>query len=241
MYIRIYTYVYVVYLLQVLNMKIIEKQNAIKLRSQGMSIKDIAKKLVVAQSSVSVWVRDVVLTSKQLKELSTKGISKSLIERRRSTRLENESFKKKAIMAEASKDFKYVSKSELRLIGLALYWGEGGKTNHGVARISNSDPFVIKVMMRFFREICLVEESKFRGHIHTYSHLSATQALKYWSETSGIPKNQFYKTYIKQSIASQNKMDKLPYGTFDIYVCDTKLFFKIIGQIEKLKSILVKP
>lgn len=220
-------------------MKVIEKENAIQLRRQGESIQDIATILGVAKSSVSVWVRNVQLTKKQRSTLSANGFSKDVIEKRRLKRLSNEQEKRESIMSFAGKDIQKISKHELRLIGLCLYWGEGGKTNQGVARISNSDPFVIKVMMRFFREICLVEEKKFRGHIHTYSHLNSKVAETYWSDVSGIPKDQLYKTYIKKSISSQNKSNKLPYGTFDIYVCNTKLFLEIIGQIEKLKQILL--
>jgi len=220
-------------------MKYIEKQKAINLRQKGESIKDIARKLNVAKSSVSVWVRDIKLNSKQLSKLSSKGVSKDIIEKRRKTRLTNEQNKRDDVMLEAGKDIKKISLYELRLIGLCLYWGEGGKTHQGSARISNSDPAVIKTMMRFFREICFVEESKFRGHIHTYSHLNAKKAEQYWSKISGIPQKQFYKTYCKPSIASKGKKDSLPYGTFDIYVCNTKLFLQVIGQIEKLKKILV--
>ncbi len=220
-------------------MKTIEKKKAILLRKQGTSIQNIAKKLCVAKSSVSVWVRDVQLTQKQRDVLSVSGFSKDSIEKRRLKRLSNEQAKRDSIMLLAGKDITKISKHELRLIGLCLYWGEGGKTNHGVARISNSDPAVIEVMMRFFREICLVDEKKFRGHIHTYSHLNAKVAEKYWSEVSGIPQTQFYKSYIKKSISSLGKKDKLPFGTFDIYVCNTKLFLEILGQIEKLKQVLL--
>lgn len=220
-------------------MKTLEKNKAIRLRQKGNSIKDIARTLGVAKSSVSIWVRNIALTKKQLTTLSEKGVSKELVEKRRLKRLSNEQIKRNDIMFLAGKDITKISKYELRLIGLCLYWGEGGKTNHGVARISNSDPDVIKVMMRFFREICLVEDSKFRGHIHTYSHLNAKMAKRYWSQVSGIPHNQFYKSYIKRSVASLGKKDKLPYGTFDIYVCNTKIFLQIIGQIEKLKQVLL--
>ena len=220
-------------------MKILEKKKAILLRKQGESIKDIAKALGVAKSSISVWVRDVELTKKQRTGLSRAGFSKDVVEKRRLTRLSNEQIKRESIMLLAGKDITKISKHELRLIGLALYWGEGGKTNQGIARVSNSDPAIIKIMMRFFSEICLVEDSKFRGHIHTYSHLNAKVAEKYWSSISGIPRKQFYKTYIKQSVSSLGKKDKLPYGTFDIYVCNTKLFLEIMGQIEKIKQVLV--
>lgn len=221
-------------------MKYLEKQKAIELRKKGESIKDIALILGVAKSSVSVWVRKVELTKRQLTKLSYKGVSKELIEKRRATRLFNEEAKREKVMLFAEKDITKITKHELRLVGLCLYWGEGGKTNHGVARVSNSDPAIIKVMMRFFREICLVKERAFRGHIHTYSHLNAQEAEKYWSLVSGIPHDQFYKSYIKPSVGSQGKKDKLPYGTFDIYVCNTKLFLQIMGQIRKISELLTK-
>ena len=139
-------------------------------------------------------------------------------------------------MKEAGRDISSLSLHELWLIGIALYWGEGGKTHRGMARIANSDPAVIKIMMRFFREICNVPEEKFQGHVHTFSHLNAKKAETYWSGVSNIPVKQFYKTYVKQSIATKNKRDTLPYGTFQIYVCDTVLFYRIIGWIERVKD-----
>ena len=39
------------------------------LRKKGLSIKDIEKKLKVSRSSVSLWVRDVELTKKQIESL----------------------------------------------------------------------------------------------------------------------------------------------------------------------------
>ncbi len=220
-------------------MKLIEKQKAITLRQEGRSIKDIARIVGVSKASVSVWVRNIVLSKKQLSVLKTNGLSLEIIEKRRRRRLENEQEKRDVISTLAQKDIKNISEHDLRLIGLCLYWGEGGKTHKGAARISNSDPAVIKVMMRFFREICMVEEKKFRGHIHIHSHLDMDKAEKYWSSVSGVPISQFFKTYTKPSIASKNKKDSLPYGTFDIYVCNTKLFLQIIAQIEKIKKLIV--
>lgn len=220
-------------------MKIVEKQKAIALRSEGRSIKDISRLVGVSKASVSVWVRDVVLDKKQLNVLKKKGFSSEVIERRRHKRIENEKAKRDAIAILAEKEIKNISQRDLRIIGLCLYWGEGGKTHKGAARISNSDSAVIKVMMRFFREICMVEEKKFRGHIHIHSHLDIEKSEKYWSRISGIPRTQFFKTYAKPSVASMNKKDSLPYGTFDIYVCNTKLFLQIIAQIEKIKKLTV--
>ncbi len=220
-------------------MKLEEKKKAIELRKTGMSMNEIVRVLRVSKASISLWTRNVELTKEQRNKLSFASRSVDSIEKRRINRLANESAKRAIVTAEAGKDIREISDQELRIIGAMLYWGEGGKTKRGMARISNSDPAVIKVSMLFFRKICKVPDTKFRGSIHTYSHLNADEALVYWSWISGIPKNQFYKTYIKRSIASQGKRDKLPYGTFDIYVCDTKLFLTIMGWIEKVKALLI--
>jgi len=215
-------------------MKIKERERARGLRKKGYSINQIVKEASLSKASVSVWVRDIVLSEEQKSKISEKGRSVESIERRRISRLANEEAKRTLVREEAKKDFTNISLEQLKLIGVVLYLGEGGKTG-GIARISNSDPVVIKIMMRFFKEVCSVSESKFRGHIHTFAHANIDKTEEYWSDISCIPRNQFYKTYIKPSSASLQKRNTLPYGTFDIYICDTKLFLTIMGWIEKIK------
>lgn len=215
-------------------MKRQERDRARELRARGMSMNEIVSQLGVSKASVSLWVRDIVLTEKQRARLTKRGFSISAIEKRRVNRIANTQKRHRTVIDGAKEAIPSLSKHELLLVGAALYWGEGGKTNTGMARISNCDPQVIKIMMRFFSEICEVPPEKFRGHIHTFSHLSAQKAEKYWSEVSGIPLKQFYKTYSKPSIASKNKKDSTPFGTFAIYACDTTVFLTIKGWIERL-------
>jgi transposase-like protein len=216
-------------------MKTKEKQKALEMRKNGMAMGEIARKLGVAKSSVSYWVRDVSLTNKQRERLNKNGHSVNAIEKRRVARLANTS-KRRAIIIEAAGDeVSCLLQEPLWCIGVALYWGEGGKTQQ-TARLANSDPAVIAIMMRFFKKYSNVPETKFRGHVHTFSHKNAKKAVKYWSTISGIPENKFYKTYIKQSSASKNKRDTVPYGTLQVYVHDTEFFFRLMGWINKLKN-----
>jgi len=212
-------------------MKLKEKELSIKLRSQGYSLKEICKKTGFAKGSVSAWVRNVKLTAKQERVLLKKGSKREVVERRRSTRLENELAKRSIIIKGAEEDVKKISAKELFLIGVALYWAEGRKAGKGIVGFSNGDPRTIKLMMRFFQEVCKVPKEKFRGYIHIHPHLNIKKAERYWSQISAIPPKQFYKTYSKPNKSSQNKKDSLPYGTFDIYVCNTELLLKIQGWI----------
>ncbi len=218
-------------------MKVKEKQRSIYLRNKGYSIKEIARILKVSKGSVSVWVRDVELSESQKYILRQKNSQIDLIERRRNTRLKNENSKRQKIISCAKLEIKNISVQELKILGTMLYWAEGGKTARGSVRFSNSDPEMIKTMMVFFRKICKVPESKFRGHIHMYDHANVKNAEKFWSNVTSIPKKQFFKTYAKNSKSSLGKRKTLLQGTFDIYVCDTKLFLTIQGWIEKIREV----
>lgn len=195
---------------------------------------EIAQRLDVSKGSVSLWVGKIQLTSTQKKTLSLKGHTKEAVENRRTSRLENEKVKRQIIIDTAQKEIRVLDKKELWLIGVMLYWAEGGKTNRGLVRFSNSDPEMIKIMMAFFRRICKVLESKFRGYIHIHPHLDYKKAERYWSSITNIPRKQFFKTYRKMNIASKHKRDNLPLGTFDIYICSTELFLKIFGWAQRI-------
>jgi len=220
-------------------MKLEEKQRAIQMRKNGASIKEISKKLKISKGSISVWVRNVELTTQQKEELSKRGLKKDQIERRRNTRLHNEEEKRNAIVQIAKNEIKDVSLENLFFVGISLYCGEGSKTRRGIVEFSNSDPNLIQIMVRFFSEICDVKQEKFRGHIHIQKNQNIKRAELFWSNISSIPQKQFFKTSQQKSIASKNKRKTLPNGTFSIYVCDTKLFLKIHGWMHGLHEKII--
>lgn len=214
-----------------------EKEKARKLRLKGQSIGSISKELKVAKSSVSNWVRDIVLTKRQKEKLTQNGFSVSAVEKRRTNRINNTLLKHKVVVDRAKEDIISLSTNDLFLIGVALYWGEGNKASRNVAGFANSDPVMMRIIMRFFREVCNVREDKFRGQIHTFLHTDIKSTERYWSKVSGVPVEQFYKTYTKPSSASKGKRDKLPHGTFQIYINDTNVLLAIKGWIEKIKEL----
>lgn len=212
-----------------------EQAAARRLRAQGYSLHAIAEQLHVAKSSVSLWVRNIRLDSAQIKLLAGKPFTSDAIELRRAARLANEASKRGAIQAAATAEVPRFTNQELWFMGVMLYWAEGGKTQRMV-RFSNGDPQMIRIMMQFFRTICNVPESKFRGYIHIHPDLGHQEAERYWSAVAGIPIEQFFKTYRKPNKSSQNKKHSLPYGVLDIYVLDTALFLKISGWAQGVFS-----
>ncbi len=209
-----------------------KRDKSIALRRKGLSVKHIAHQLGASQGSVSTWVRGVVLTPKQKLRLKNYTHSPKVVEKRRQSRLRNELLKKSTSIEESAVSVEKMDLATLKVLGIGLYWGEGSKSTKGMARISNSDPAIISIMMRFFREVCAVKDDRFKGHIHIHSAVAAKQAEKYWSEVTKVPLSQFFKTYIIKSKSSQNIRKTLQYGTLDIGVGDTKLLLKILGWIE---------
>src|SRR3989344_5764236 len=113
-------------------MKLIEKEKARALRKKGYSINQIVKEAGLTKASVSVWVRDIVLTKTQKKKLSERGRSVESVERRRVNRLFNEQKRRQIIIDTAKRDFTSISLEQLKLIGIILYLGEGAKTPRGM-------------------------------------------------------------------------------------------------------------
>ncbi|MFH1423664.1 MAG: hypothetical protein ABIG29_01785 [Candidatus Nealsonbacteria bacterium] len=221
-------------------MEIEKRKLARKLRKLGYSINEICEKARLVKGSVSLWVRDVELSPRQKQRLSEKGIKKEVIEKRRITRLKREETKRQIVIDNAKREINNLSATELKFIGIALYWAEGAKTLRSGVQLSNSDPRMIRLMMQFFKKICGIPKKKFRGHVFLHPHLNTKKAEKYWQNISGIPLNQFYKTSKQQSKSSKRKKDNLPFGTFVIQICDTELFLKIKGWIEGINEAKIK-
>ncbi len=218
-------------------MRVKERSKARLLRQQGCSVREIAKKINCAKSSVSGWVRDISLTDEQIRRLKSnqdKGRAKAANHpnspKQVQARIRNEiiKFRAKDMPVQCSVDL-------LKIVGSLLYWAEGYKVSLNMVNFSNTDPYMISIMMQFFRIVCKVPEKKFRGAVHMHSSLDRNKAEGFWSLTSGIPIAQFHKTQFGISRASKHKRKTLPFGTFAIVVCDTSIRCRIEGWIQGIK------
>src|SRR3990167_749247 len=137
------------------------------LRKHGFSVKEIQKRLGVARSSVSLWVRDVQLTPAQLRKLylnkKTGSLRGSIIAAQNKKRLREEVTKK--LFLEGIREMGRITKRERFLAGVALYFAEGTKGDDNVS-FSNTDSRSLTFMMEWLREFCRVPEKKFRCSLY---------------------------------------------------------------------------
>lgn len=221
-------------------MKLKEKIKAIHLRRLGKSYGEIHKQVNVSKSTLSLWLRDIELTPEQKARL--KGRQKARHEGAKANQRKRIE-RTREIISEAKKEVKYLYKNFLFLSGLMLYWAEGAKRSKETIKFSNSDPAMIELMMKWLREICKVPEKKFRIGLHIHELYCRKDAENYWSQITGVPLNQFQKTYIK-STSLKHRKNKLYNGTCNIIVCNKDLFRRIrgwkLGFLEKMNITIEK-
>ena len=123
-------------------MKTEEKQKAIEMRQNGMSLGQIAKKLMVSKGSVSLWTKGIVLTDEQQEKLVSRvryndpNLEKSKICRDRRMQYQHMGAEK---AVKCDNDFAF---------GCALFWGEGAKSQTQVS-ICNTDVQMLVFFVNF--------------------------------------------------------------------------------------------
>jgi hypothetical protein len=221
-----------------------DKDLAISLRKKGLSYNEISKKLNIPKSTLSCWLADMELSKKAKDRIANRvfaGSAKGLIERNRNqTALAKE--RAENIRNIAKKEVAKLIKNKLFLVGIALYWAEGYKkgaygSKWKAVDFANSDPELVKIMMKFFREVCQVGDEKIKVQLIAHKNIDIDEAVAYWAKLTGLPKNQFIKTCCSVSTSSKGKRNKntLTHGTVHIRINDVKLFFRVIGWIDGLK------
>lgn len=217
--------------------KLEEKFRAQQLRREGLSYGEILQQIHVSKDTISRWCRDIILTKKQKERLLRNSIfgqkkgSQVAAENKRKFRIA----RTQKIFEESKNELGELSKRDRFLAGIAFYAGEGNKAD-GRAGFANSDPKIIKFMMGWFQEFCSIPTSRFRGAIWLHENLDETIAKDYWSGLTGIPENQFHKTYIAKNKLGSRKIRKNihKYGVFAIKFSDSDKQRRIMGWISAL-------
>lgn len=221
--------------------KSLAKIQARQLRKNGQSIKDIARKLEVSQSTVSNWCCDIKLSQNQIDKLIKSKEKKITAGRLKGALVQR--MKKINAMQRAEKQaeaLKNLSTQEFFIAGLAFYLAEGTKTS-GVVQFTNSDPRMVNFMLRWFRKFYNVAARDIRCSIliNVAQRGRENKVRRFWQKYLKIPPASFTKTrYIKSKQRKIYTNQNSYFGTFNFRVRkSTKLLYLINALTSRLLSI----
>ncbi len=179
--------------------RIADKEYARKLRAEGKSYSEIKGILNVSKSTLSGWLSDMPLSSEQINQL--RALSPVRIERFRETMRLKRDERLKVAYLKVRRDIGALTKRDLFIAGLYLYWGEGTKAERGHVAIANTDYRTILAFLDW-TSVMKVPEEKIKIRLQLYSDMNVAAETEYWSNILSIPITRFRKPHIKHSARS---------------------------------------
>ncbi|PJA87064.1 MAG: hypothetical protein CO141_01410 [Candidatus Moranbacteria bacterium CG_4_9_14_3_um_filter_42_9] len=122
--------------------------------------------------------------------------------------------------------------SELKGIGLGLYWGEGNKKNKNSIKLANTDPDLIKKFIEFLVKILGFDKNSMKFSLQVFGDINSAEAKNYWINQLKIKPGQFCKKVtITKSGKAGTYRGKNKHGVLTIYCHNTKLRNIIVNML----------
>ena len=216
---------------------------AVNLRRSGKTYSEILKVIPVAKSTLSEWLRDVGIAKHQKQAFTEKRRLASLSGGLARRRQRIETFDR--ITGLAEKDIGKITKRELWLIGIALYWAEGSKEKEyapgsGII-FSNSDSQMVALFLKWLFEIIGISKNEIHCelYIHDNHKDNVPKFQKFWSDKTGLPLEYFKWVYFKKNKINTPRKNKgdLYFGLLRVKVCaSSSLNRKVTGWVRGINK-----
>lgn len=203
------------------------------MRLEGASVREIEQRLGVARSSVSRWVSDIELSSKQIAELERRSGAGALagaeVNARRA-RARRSAWQEDGRRRARAESPSYIG-------GCMLYWGEGSKSRSSV-ELTNSDVPLVRVFVDFLRHHFDVANESIRLRCNLFpDHLAHQQAIeRHWLAALGLSEASLLTSRVNQhsKYSQKKRTNSLPYGTARVNVHSTRILQTIYGSIQEI-------
>ena len=217
-------------------MKTRERELARRLRrEEGAAINEIAQRVGVSKSSVSLWVRDIELTDGQRLALRDRNPAYNrqlsgwtkLAERRRAERITYQDDGRRRARVH---DPGFVA-------GCMLYWAEGSKGRNQL-QFSNADPVMARFFVDFLKTYFGLSGAEIRITCHLYAdHLEKQIEIEqHWLDALGLPPESLRKSVVNvySKYSKRKRVGNLPFGTCRVVVSRTWVIQTIFGAIQEI-------
>jgi hypothetical protein len=162
---------------------------AVSLRRGGYSYSEIQKMVPVPKATLSYWFRDLELTEAQRARLDKKRIEAAKVGAK--NRLANIERAIEEIQKHSAKEVGKVSKRELWLMGVMLYW-----KNHNVSDIRkgvhfmSGDPYLIRLFLKWLREVGSLADNEITFDLFLKGR-NRPEAVDFWAAATGYSASKF--------------------------------------------------
>ena len=217
-------------------MKTQERELARKLRREdGLPINEIARRVGVSKSSVSLWIRDIELTADQEAALRAMNPAYNrqlsgwlrVAERHRANRL----------AAQESGRALARRREPLHLAGCTLYWGEGAKGPPNQVCFSNTDPEMVRLFVTFLRKYFEISAGDIQISCHLFAdHIQRQREIeRYWLNVAGLPEESLRRSVVNlySRSSKRKRVKKLPDGTCQVVLSRVLVLQSILGSIQE--------
>jgi hypothetical protein len=201
-----------------------------ELKLQGWKNIDIAEELGVTAGTVSNWTSDIKLTPEQEEAMAIENPT-WLKRYKYGQKIRQTALDKRMLYQDAGRE-KAREGSLLHLMATMLYWGEGTKARSDLSLI-NSDPYMLKLFIRFLRIEMAVPDDKIRISIqhHTTDEKDIARIIQYWLEWLELPLSTTVSTQLKIGTSSRKK--RYINGFCTISVGSVEIVQQIFGAIQE--------
>lgn len=212
------------------------KERVIKMRLKGLSYSQIRSKIKVSKSTLSNWLEKYPLSPNKIREL--RDWNPRRIENCRNTKLKNRQKKLENVYKNISDEIGSLSKKELFISGLFLYWGEGTKTSRDMVAFTNTDPQMIKFFIKWMENLGISKE-KMKVKLHLYKDMNMYEKIKFWSNILNISEKNFRKPYVKDSkFSSLTYKNSFGQGTCTVIYGSSDLYNKITMGLKYIREVV---
>ena len=139
----------------------------------------------------------------------------------------------------AGKRIGALSERDRLMYALALYAGEGSKSDDKIV-FANSDAQLVRVFLGWFRREFELDESRLRLRLDLPEDLDLDRALEFWSEATGIPMSQFQKSY-RAAADHTMRGNRHVFGCASLIYSSSAIHRRVMALIAAVTSGLANP
>jgi hypothetical protein len=214
-----------------------ERSIAIGLRQKGSSYNDILRKVKVAKSTLSFWLKNLPLNKEERRFLRSRiddNISRGRI-RAGTVIRKNRINREKIVFVEAKEEFiKQINEDNRTFFcsGVALYWAEGSKRSN-CFEFTNSDPTMVRFMVQWIEKFLKVPESSIELRMYIHKAYAHEDLESFWIKTTGLSPSNFRPSVYKTKMLNGKKRPNYK-GCLRIRIGKKVLLLKMLAWKEFL-------